>query len=623
MSFVCQTYNKKLLSGCFFCFFLLVIFILTGVSHGRSLSPAEQAVNNPGTDSRQQYKSAKDYYYRLERDTSFGKDRANWLVGIRKFRKIYQADTKSVLAPSCLYMMGRMYRRMYKQFNLPIDIDEAISSFNEVASNFSNNSLADDALFTIADIELTCKNNPARAIKIYQNLIQRFPDGDKSSQSISRLKELARKHDIKVPEQLTTSKAANRIVNVLPVQYWSSNDYTRVVISASAPVHYTARLLEKNNNQPRRLYLDFKQSYISPKFRSPVPIEDGLLKQVRTGQIEDSTVRVVLDIETISDYKIFNLKDPFRVVVDVRGAKKEKAKTASAHVQHPLTPPVVKTEPKTIQPVKSKAKKNQDAFITLDDRKKIRPSSSTAAVDEAATNLSLAQQLGLGVRRIVIDSGHGGKDPGAMAFGLKEKDIVLDVARRTASILKKQHNYEVIMTRDSDIFLPLEERTAIANTRNADLFVSIHVNAHPKKSAKGVETFYLNLATNAEAMRVAARENATSTHNISELQDILSDLMQNAKINESSQLAEFVQGSLVEGLKDHKYKTKNLGVKQAPFYVLIGAEMPAVLAEISFITNPEEAKHLKEDTYLQTIAEQIAAGVSTYVEHRKTAALKL
>ena len=141
MSFVCQTYNKKLLSSCFFCFFLLVIFILSGGSHGRSLSPAEQAVNNPGTDSRQQYKSAKDYYYRLERDTSFGKDRANWLVGIRKFRKIYQADTKSVLAPSCLYMMGRMYRRMYKQFNLPIDIDEAVSSFNEVASNFSNNSL--------------------------------------------------------------------------------------------------------------------------------------------------------------------------------------------------------------------------------------------------------------------------------------------------------------------------------------------------------------------------------------------------------------------------------------------------------------------------------------------------
>ncbi len=169
----------------------------------------------------------------------------------------------------------------------------------------------------------------------------------------------------------------------------------------------------------------------------------------------------------------------------------------------------------------------------------------------------------------------------------------------------------------------MEERTAIANTQNADLFVSIHVNAHPQKSVKGVETFYLNLATNDEAMRVAARENATSTHNISELQDILSDLMQNAKIKESSQLAQFVQTSLITGLKQHNYSPKNLGVKQAPFYVLIGAAMPAVLAEISFITNPGEAKHLKDDTYLQAIAEQIAAGVATFAEHRRTAALQL
>lgn len=622
MSFACRTYNTKLLTGCF-CSCLLLMATLSSWAIGRPLSAGYQTVTNPAVSFRQQYKSAKDYSYKLERDSAIGKDRANWLAGIRKFRRIYQADTKSTHAPSCLYMMGRMYRRMYKRFKLPIDIDEAISSFNEVATRFPESSLADDALFIVADIQLNDKDNPARAIEIYQKLIQRFPDGDKSSQSVSRLKELARKHDIKVPEQLKSSRAAGKMVNVLPVQYWSSNDYTRIVISASAPVHYTARLLEKNNNQPRRLFLDFNQSHISPKFRSPVPIEDGLLKQVRTGQLDDSTVRVVLDIESISDYKIFNLKDPFRVVVDVRGAKKQSSKTASTPVQPSIVSPTVKTEPKTIQPVESKREKEQELFITLTDQKKYRPSSWTADIEQPATELSLAQQLGLGVRRIVIDSGHGGKDPGAMAFGLKEKDIVLDVARRTASILKKQHNYEVILTRDSDIFLPLEERTAIANTRNADLFVSIHVNAHPKKSAKGVETFYLNLATNAEAMRVAARENATSTHNISELQDILSDLMQNAKIKESSQLAEFVQSSLVKGLKDHNYKTKNLGVKQAPFYVLIGAEMPAVLAEISFITNPEEAKHLREDTYLQAIAEQIAAGVSTYVEHRKTAALKL
>ena len=183
--------------------------------------------------------------------------------------------------------------------------------------------------------------------------------------------------------------------------------------------------------------------------------------------------------------------------------------------------------------------------------------------------------------------------------------------------------YEVIMTRDRDKTLPLEERTAIANTTKADLFLSVHVNAHPSASVKGVETFYLNLATNTEAMRVAARENATTSHNISDLQDILSDLMQNSKIEESSLLADYVQNSLISGLRENRYDTEDLGVKQAPFYVLIGAEMPAVLAEISFLSNRHEAALLRDDVYLNDIAPQIAAGVAGYVEHQATAALRL
>ncbi len=605
--------------------FLLMLVLLPADSSCLAASSGDKAVHAPTRQSEQQYKSAKDYYYKLERDPDIGRDRSNWLGGVRNFRRIYLADPKSNRAPSCLYMMARMYRRMYQQFKLPIDIDEAINYFNDIASIFPQSKLADDALFTIADIELTDKGNPAQAAKFYQKVIKQFPKGDKKAQAVSQLQELAKNHDIKLLDLTITSRDTNDLVKILPVQHWSSNSYTRVVIRASAPVNYSASLLEKNNNQPRRLFIDLKQSYIPPKFRSPVPIQDGLLKQVRPGQFNDTTARVILDIESLSDYKIFSLKDPFRIIVDVRGVKKEQVATAVA-VEKPAARPVHKTKLPIIQPeIIASVKLKQEIFITLEDRKKVKPSITTAPekLSPDMAGLSLAQQLGLGVRRIVIDPGHGGKDPGAMAFGLKEKDIVLNVARRTAEILEVKHNYEVLLTRDSDTFLSLEERTAIANTKNADLFVSIHVNAHPQKSAKGVETFYLNLATNAEAMRVAARENATSTHNISELQDILSDLMQNAKIKESSQLAEFVQTSLVTGLQKHKYNTKNLGVKQAPFYVLIGAEMPAVLAEISFITNPGEAKLLEDDNYLQSIAEQIAAGIVTFIEHRRTAALQL
>ncbi len=605
-------------------FSLVLLTLLLGIVGSPALasSAGEKAISNPTSQAEQQYKSAKDVYYSLQRAEDDAGNRTQWLNGIRSFRRIYLAAPESSLAPSCLYMIARMYRQMYRQFKLPIDIDEAISHFSDIAAIFPGSSLADDALFAIAEIELTDKNNPDQAAKNFRAIIDRYPNGDRSNQAISQLQAIARQHKIKMPATVAQAQPLRDLVNLQPVQHWSSRDYTRIVIRASAPVHYKTSLLEKNDNQPRRLYLNFEQSYIPPEARAPVPIEDGLLKQVRIGQFDDTTVRVVLDIESISDYKIFSLKDPFRVIIDVRGVKKERPATARETPAAIVQAPVGKTTPPTLRPEQI-TKRKAEVFITLQDRKKVRPTASTVSRQSEESTLSLAQQLGLGVRRIVIDPGHGGKDPGAMAFNLKEKDIALNVAVRTAAVLKKKYNYEVILTRDTDVYIPLEERTAIANTRSADLFVSVHVNAHPKKTARGVETFYLNLATNTEAMRVAARENATSTHNISEMQSILSDLMQNTKIKESSQLAQSVQTSIISGLQQHKYNIKDLGVKQAPFYVLIGAEMPAVLAEISFITNPDEARLLKDDNYLQAIAEQIAAGVAAYGEQRRLAGLQM
>jgi N-acetylmuramoyl-L-alanine amidase len=232
--------------------------------------------------------------------------------------------------------------------------------------------------------------------------------------------------------------------------------------------------------------------------------------------------------------------------------------------------------------------------------------------DIPGQKLSLAQQLGLGIGTIVLDPGHGGKDPGAIAFGMKEKDIVLKTGKRLAVHLREKLGATVILTRKDDSFMPLEERTAIANTNSADLFVSLHINAHPSPDIRGFETYFLNLTTNAEAMRVAARENATSTHQLSDLQDILSDILQNSKINESSRLAERVHQSIDSGFSESHFALKNMGVKQAPFYVLIGAEMPAILIEIAFISNPDDAKLLGDDQFIDKLAEQISDGISQY-----------
>ena len=225
--------------------------------------------------------------------------------------------------------------------------------------------------------------------------------------------------------------------------------------------------------------------------------------------------------------------------------------------------------------------------------------------------------MALGVSRIIIDPGHGGKDYGAPGYikGVHEKDVVLQIARRLARKIRQELKCEVFLTRNRDEYLTLEERTAIANTKNADLFISIHTNSHKDNRAYGIETYFLNLATDDDAIRVAAMENATSTKNISDLQTILFDLMQNAKINESSRLAGYIQSTLVNHLKTKRYsRIKDKGVKQAPFYVLLGAQMPAVLVETSFISNPRECKRLVDPQYQERICEAIILGIRQYIK---------
>lgn len=594
--------------------------------------PTLPVINQLKNESfEQQYRLAKEYATLLEQDAIKGKDRGNWLEGVRNFRKIYIARKNEALGPPSLFMVGTLYRRMYEQFGIPIDLDYAIEYFTDVARFYPKHTLADDALFLAADSWLLHESEAKveRAIPIYQKILETYPNSDHAAKARSRLQEPLTHRPAPLPltapalPTISPGPVGNIPVQVLPVKFWSTADYTRIVMQTSGPTSYSYSLLEKNGDQPRRIYLDFASSHIPPQNTSPILIEDGLLKQVRTGQFDDSTVRVVLDLESLSDYKIFSLADPFRVIIDVHGTRHfaTSAKTtAHAPPAKAITTPVVAEIP-VILPGSAPVYDENQPVLTLKDQRKKSPQPAATKRTIRPDEISLAQQLGLGVRKIVIDPGHGGKDPGAMAFGIKEKDIVLKVSQKAASILQENFKYEVVLTRSTDIYIPLEERTAIANTQKADLFVSIHVNAHPDKTIGGVETYYLNLATNADAMRVAARENATSTHNIGELQDILSNLMNNSKMDESSRLAHFVQANLASGLG--QYRPHDHGVKQAPFYVLIGAEMPAVLAEISFITNPKEAELLQSDQYLHTIATQIANGIAAYVEHHHTAALKL
>jgi len=236
-----------------------------------------------------------------------------------------------------------------------------------------------------------------------------------------------------------------------------------------------------------------------------------------------------------------------------------------------------------------------------------------AAVPTADGATSLVRALGLKIGRIVIDAGHGGHDSGTIgAGGIEEKDVVLDVALRLGALLHDRLGAEIVYTRSDDTFVPLETRTAIANKAQADLFISIHANSSADASARGVETYYLNFTTSPDALQTAARENAVSNQSIHQLSDLVKKITLRDKIDESREFASDVEDGLYSGLQKGNAGLKNRGVKKAPFVVLIGANMPSILAEISFVTNPRDASQLERPEYRQRVAESLYKGVARY-----------
>lgn len=302
---------------------------------------------------------------------------------------------------------------------------------------------------------------------------------------------------------------------------------------------------------PDRLYFDLDNTTIAKEIVTSVPVGDDILKTVRAGQFTCNTVRVVLDLKEFKDFNVFILEDPARLVIDVYG--------------------------------KEKIKKPDEVRVK---------------------------------RRIVIDPGHGGHDPGAIGLnGLYEKDVVLDIALKLKKIFSGNSLYEVFLTRETDVYLPLEARTAIANQKKADLFISLHANASPQRKTKGIETYLLNWTDNDEANRVAARENEISlkkmkemSRKMDELGGILGDLERQIKRDESINLAHQIQNSMITILDNRE----NHGVKWAMFFVLFGARMPSIIVEVSFISNPEEEKLLSESSYRLQIAKAIAKGINRY-----------
>ena len=420
------------------------------------------------------------------------------------------------------------------------------------------------------------------------------------------------------------------LTKVRAAQY--SDDVTRVVLDVNDVTEYSAFLLPN----PYRLIIDIHGGKAAPagvsvsapqRRADPAPTVPNTIAVKQTSSAD---VAAVSDLPGRVDATTKPTSRPISAVVlgnlapstiqPPASSVRQTGATASgdsfaAIPEAPATPASV-TAPSATDASKvpdspkktRKSKAKAPDTVTVSDATPAR-----AAVRTADGETSLVRALGLKIGRIVIDAGHGGHDSGTIGVdGIEEKDVVLDVALRLGKLLSERLGAEIVYTRSDDTFIPLETRTAIANKAQADLFISIHANSSPEESARGVETYYLNFTSDPTALDVAARENAVSDQSIHQLSDLVKKIALKDKIDESREFASDVEGSLYAGLARGNLGLKDRGVKKAPFVVLIGANMPSILAEISFVTNPKDAEELARPEYRQRVAESLYKGVARY-----------
>lgn len=533
--------------------------------------------------ARDSYQSIRSDYQALSTTPQLQRQRNNWEKIIKRFDQYVRENPGAPEVEKALYLKARTWDGLSLASGSLEDAREAINHYLAFSDRFSSSFLADDALYNAAQIAELRLNDPSTAARYHQWLVDQYPQGDMVKSSSKRLavlpEPMSQPRDVKAAEAAENRGSAPALERI---RFHTGPKYTRVVLDLTAPVAPEPHLLKGENP---RIYFDLLYTEIAPQLDTDIPILNGLVKRVRTSRFDEQRTRVVIDLNRQSDYRMVTLDNPFRVVVDVQGQPQSPDATARQ--------PVLRSLPAA----------GDDSIAGILTQNPDRP-----------TPLHVPQSGKQdGIKLIVIDAGHGGRDPGAIGPNrIMEKQVTLEMAKRLAERLRKELGVKVLLTRSDDRFIELRERTAYANRVGADLFISMHANASPNNRAYGLETYFLNLAKNDQAAEVAARENGTSLEEVSNLEAILFDLMANAKINESSRLAAEVQQALVAGLRPHYSRIKDLGVRQGPFHVLLGATMPSVLVEAAFISNHREEKRLRTRQYQDRVAAAIVSGVKKY-----------
>ena len=603
--------------------------------------------------------------------------RREYQTVISSYRRIVLQAPTSSKADASAFAVAELTAEMGRHFKDDMALYSAVREYKFLRKEYPGSKRRIEALLAIGEIYKNDLGDPAEARAALQELLRRYKHSELAKEAQAELASLAiDSAESEKPEPAKGSNAEDQTspgsaeataeartgeakltsdngvqentVRVTSIEHRSAQDYTRITVNLEQDVQFESQRID----HPDRVFFDLKNARLTSALKGrSFTLDDGRVRKIRVAQYRLAKARIVIETEGRASYNASLVLNPPRLVIDVHNqavhtedlaacdSAKDICDQGNYGTRSELIPAAQKstilTSPASPKKVIVQADEDDPSTETTDfassDKPDVKSAKATKSLGKSKPRAAMAKSmresdptsegdrsliraLGLKIGKIVIDPGHGGHDTGTIGpNGLLEKDLVLDVSRRLGRLLEARLGAEVVFTRRDDTFIPLETRTAIANQEQADLFVSVHANSSRDPDARGVETYYLNFTSSPEALEVAARENAASDKSIHELQDLVKKIALKEKIEESREFASDVQASLHHGLAIKNPAERDRGVKKAPFVVLIGANMPSILAEISFVSNPADEKRLKTQDYRQRIAESLYRGISRYV----------
>ncbi|MFY2558803.1 N-acetylmuramoyl-L-alanine amidase [Corallococcus terminator] len=545
------------------------------------------------------YQGARRAYYALKDDAARRKLRHHWLNVVHKFEAVAKSHPKSERAPDALFTAGELLQELSRISFVEEDLKSAISDYDKLSRDYPKHRLADDAALALARIHVHRMDRPEDARRVLTDMLASNSKGDQTKELKALLASLPTPKGAPVAPAPSRAKPATPFK--APVLEEKATAVAKVETPSERPASALVGAIEKLAREP---------SPIIPRLDPSAPMSGESSSE---GKGLDEAVAAALAA------KERDAKAPSMSKVSVAPKVVEApVEVASSKLSTPRPPEPVQVAEK---PKAEVAPSDPPKPITRPvDDEVAQARLKAVAKQSRRAELTLAEQLGLKVRRVVIDPGHGGHDSGAIGKeGTREKDVALSISLKLADELRER-GLEVVLTREDDQFIRLEDRAKFANTERGDLFISVHCNAATSRKLRGIETYTLNTSADRYSIRLAARENASSEKGISDLQFILADLATKANTEESSRLANQVQRSLVTSLANKYSDIKGLGHKEALFYVLLGVKMPAILVETAFLSNLDEEKRLATSAYQTDVAKAIAQGVEDFLGDRNRVA---